>query len=151
MDLARHHLETIWQENTTRETSQAVERWPGQILERHDMAGDSTRQGHLETTCWGLRPITGHNGCLMMMNDDILQVKNAILQEWVIWPLPCISGRSGKRTLPTCNWFRADGSHIMVWPHFWYHEFSIILSRGRTHMERFCNSSPSVLLFPDNL
>ena len=67
MDLARHHLETIWQEKTSRETSQAVERRPGQILERHDMAEDSTRQGHLETTCWGLRPTTGHNGCLMMM------------------------------------------------------------------------------------
>ena len=67
MDLARHHLETIWQENTSRETSQAVERRPGQILVRHDMAEDSTRQGHLETTCWGLRPTTGHNGCLMMM------------------------------------------------------------------------------------
>ena len=26
-----------------------------------------TRQGHLETTCRGLRPTTGHNGCLMMM------------------------------------------------------------------------------------
>ena len=67
MDLARHHLETIWQEKTSRETSQAVERRPGQILERHDMTEDSTRQGHLETTCWGLRPTTGHNGCLMMM------------------------------------------------------------------------------------
>ena len=59
MDLARHHLETIWQEKTSRETSQAVERRPGQILERHDMAEDSTRQGHLETTCWGLRPTHG--------------------------------------------------------------------------------------------
>ena len=47
MDLARHHLETIWQEKTTRETSQAVERRPGQILERHDMAEDSTRQGNM--------------------------------------------------------------------------------------------------------
>ena len=28
MDLARHHLETIWQDMTTRETSQAVERRP---------------------------------------------------------------------------------------------------------------------------
>ena len=36
---------------TTRETSQAVERRPGQILERHDMAEYSTRQGHLETAC----------------------------------------------------------------------------------------------------
>ena len=36
---------------TTRETSQAVERRPGQILERHDMAEDSTRQGNLETAC----------------------------------------------------------------------------------------------------
>ena len=35
----------------TRETSQAVERRPGQILERHDMAEDRTRHGHLETTC----------------------------------------------------------------------------------------------------
>ena len=67
MDLARHHLETIWQEKTTRETSQTVERRPEQILERNDMTEDSTRQGHLETTCWGLRPTTGHNGCLMMM------------------------------------------------------------------------------------
>ena len=31
------------------------------------MAGESTRQGNLETACWGLRPTTGHNGCLMMM------------------------------------------------------------------------------------
>ena len=71
MDLARHHLETIWQEKMSRETSQAVERRPGQILERHDMAEDSTRQGHLETTCWGLRPTTGHNGCLMMMMMNV--------------------------------------------------------------------------------
>ena len=33
----------------TRETSQAVERRPGQILELHDMAEDSTCQGNLET------------------------------------------------------------------------------------------------------
>ena len=70
------HLETIWQENTTMETSQAVERRPGQIRERHDMAEDSTRQGHLETTCWGLRPTTGHDGCLMM-----LELKRFILQQ----------------------------------------------------------------------
>ena len=30
---------------------QAVERRPGRILERHDMAEDSTRQGNLETAC----------------------------------------------------------------------------------------------------
>ena len=69
MDLACHQLETIWQEKTTRETSQAMERRPGQILERHDMAEESTRQGSLETACWGLRPTTGHNGCLMMMKN----------------------------------------------------------------------------------
>ncbi len=69
MDLACHHLETIWQEKTTRETSQAMERRPGQILERHDMAKDSTRQSNLETACWGLCPTTGHNGCVMMMDD----------------------------------------------------------------------------------
>ena len=44
----------------------AVERRPRQILERHDMAEKSTRQGNLETACWGLRPTTGHNCCLMM-------------------------------------------------------------------------------------
>ena len=31
--------------------SEAVERQPGQILERHDMAEDSTIQGNLETAC----------------------------------------------------------------------------------------------------
>ena len=67
IDIACHHFETIWQEKTTRETSQTMEKQPGQILERHDMAEDSTRQGHLETACWGLRPTTGHNSCLMMM------------------------------------------------------------------------------------
>ena len=67
VDLARHHLETIRQEKTSRETSQAVERRPVQILEQHDMAEDSTRQGHLETARRCLRATTGHNGCLMMM------------------------------------------------------------------------------------
>ncbi len=38
-------------EKTTRETSQAVERRPGHILERDAMAEDSTRQGNLETAC----------------------------------------------------------------------------------------------------
>ena len=38
-----------------------------QILERPYMAEDSTRQGNLETACRGIRPTTGHNGCLMMM------------------------------------------------------------------------------------
>ena len=67
MYLTRHHLEMIRQEKTTRETSQEVERRPGQILERYDMAEDSTRQGHLERACGGLRPTTGHYGCSMMM------------------------------------------------------------------------------------
>ena len=34
------------------------------------MAEDSTRQGNLETAYGGLRPTTGHNGCLMMNDDD---------------------------------------------------------------------------------
>ena len=51
MDLAYHHLETIRQEKTTRETSHAVERRPGHILERHDLAEGSTRQGNLEPAC----------------------------------------------------------------------------------------------------
>ena len=39
------------QEKTTRETSQAMKRRPGQILERHDMTEDSTRPAKLETAC----------------------------------------------------------------------------------------------------
>ena len=44
MDLTFHHLENtiIWQEKTTRETSQAVERGSVQILERHDLPDDNT-------------------------------------------------------------------------------------------------------------
>ena len=34
------------------------------------MAEDSTRQGNFETTCRGLRPTTGHNGCLYDDDDD---------------------------------------------------------------------------------
>ena len=90
MDLTCHHLATIWQEKTTRETSQAVERRPRQILERHDMAEESTRQGNLETACWGLRPTTGHNGCLMMMmmnikthiDREVLQSDLSRLEDW---------------------------------------------------------------------
>ena len=51
MDLACHHLETMRQENTTRENSQAVERRPGQILERHDLADDCARHANLEEAC----------------------------------------------------------------------------------------------------
>ena len=51
MALVCYHLDTICQEKTTRETSQAVERGPRQILERHDMAEESTIQGNLETAC----------------------------------------------------------------------------------------------------
>ena len=46
---------TTWRpydkEKTTRETSQAAERRPGQMLERHDLAEDSTRHANLETAC----------------------------------------------------------------------------------------------------
>ena len=41
----------IRQEKTTRETSQAAERRPGQILEGHDLAEDCTRQANLEAAC----------------------------------------------------------------------------------------------------
>ena len=51
MDLMCHHVEAIRQEQTTRETSQSMGRRPGQILERHDLEKDSTRQGNLETAC----------------------------------------------------------------------------------------------------
>ena len=46
------HLETtILQEKTTREASQAGEKRPEQILERHDLAEESTRQAKFEAAC----------------------------------------------------------------------------------------------------
>ena len=69
MDHACYHLETIWQETTTRETSQAVGRRPGQILERDDLAEDCTRQANLETASWGLRPTTGPKAAQWWTND----------------------------------------------------------------------------------
>ena len=48
-----HHLETMWQEKTTRETSHAKEIRSGQILVRHDLAEDCTRQANVEAVCWG--------------------------------------------------------------------------------------------------
>ena len=51
MDLACHHLESIQQDNMTREISQAVGKRPGQILERHDLAEDTTIQANLDTAC----------------------------------------------------------------------------------------------------
>ena len=51
VDLACHHSDIIRQEKTTRETSQAVERRPGQILERQDLAEHSARQANLEAAC----------------------------------------------------------------------------------------------------
>ena len=53
-------------EKTTRKTSQAAERRPGQILERHDLAEDCSRQANLETICRGLRP----TGTLRLPTDD---------------------------------------------------------------------------------
>ena len=53
-------LETIRQENTTRQTNHAVETRHEQILERHDLAENSTRQGNLETAC----------GTQRLPNDD---------------------------------------------------------------------------------
>ncbi len=66
MDLACHHLETIQQEKMTRETSQAVERRPGQILERHYLAEDNTRQARGDGI---LRPSPNY-GALQLPNDD---------------------------------------------------------------------------------
>ena len=47
----RDHTLCLWQEKTTRETSQAVARQPGQIQEGHDLAEYSTRQVNLEEAC----------------------------------------------------------------------------------------------------
>ena len=57
---------TTWRPQDKRPCSQAVERRPGQILERHDMAENSTRRASMEVTCWSLRPNMGYCGCPMM-------------------------------------------------------------------------------------
>ena len=67
MDRVCHHLDTVCQDHTTMDTNQTVERRPGQILERHDLAEDNTRQANMETAHRGLRPITGHYRYPMMM------------------------------------------------------------------------------------
>ena len=64
----------------TIDTSHAVRRRPGQILERHDLAEDSTRQAILETAYGGgLRPTTGHYGCPMMMTFQMCVARIKIL------------------------------------------------------------------------
>ena len=42
---------TTWKSYMTRETSHAVKRRPGQILEGHDLAEDNARQANLEAAC----------------------------------------------------------------------------------------------------
>ena len=51
MDVACHNLESIRQENTERETSDAMERRPGKLLEGHDLAKDSTTQANMKAVC----------------------------------------------------------------------------------------------------
>ena len=87
LDLACHHLKTIRQEKT-RETSQAPERRPGQILEQHDLAENSTRQANLETACWGLRPTMGHYGCPMVKWWMTLMLLAAVLHLYRTPPHP---------------------------------------------------------------
>ena len=62
-----HHA-SMRQENATWEISQAVERRPGQILERHDLAEDITRQANLHGYSM-LMPSPNH-GTLRLPNDD---------------------------------------------------------------------------------
>ena len=72
-------------DNMTRKDDKAVKRRPGQILERHDLAEDCTRQANLETACWGLRPTTGHNGCPMMMMNDVTYIAWSLMYIKLCW------------------------------------------------------------------
>ena len=73
VDLACHHLETISQEKTTTGTSQAVEKRPGLILERCDLAEDSrdrpTWRRHAEAFA---QPQLARYGFLMMVMISLL-------------------------------------------------------------------------------
>ena len=53
----------------------------------------STRQTNLETACWGVRPITGHYGCLMndMAEDNTRQTN----LETACWGVRPITGHYG--------------------------------------------------------
>ena len=58
-DMNKYWSDTIWQ----RRRDDLDKYW----MERHDLAEDSARQANLETAFGGLRPTTGHYGCLVMM------------------------------------------------------------------------------------
>ena len=93
-----HHVESIRQDKMIRETSQVVERRPGQILEWHGLTEDSTIQANLETAWWGLRPTTGPHGCTMMlmMNcSDTMNRRLLFIQilTWIPQSAPSACGR----------------------------------------------------------
>ena len=60
------HYKTI-KENKGDQPISGETTWTTLILERHDLAENSTRQSNLEMACCYLRPTTGHYGCPMMM------------------------------------------------------------------------------------
>ena len=69
MSCCRIQSEAIPQEKTTPETSHAMKRRPGQILEGYDLSEETTRQVNLVAACRGFRPTTGHL-LLRLPNDD---------------------------------------------------------------------------------
>ena len=77
-----HHLETIRQENAPKETSQAVDRRPGQMLERHDLAEDSAREAVLKTARRGHRPTTGHYRCPIMKMMKMMMRTLVIIDDY---------------------------------------------------------------------
>ena len=53
--------------------------WTTLILERHDLAENSTRQSNLEMACCYLRPTTAHYGCPMMMMMMMVMMAQIII------------------------------------------------------------------------
>ena len=68
---------TTWRpyDKQIQQEDQPLKRWIDDLdmLERHDMAEDSTRQANLETVCWGLRLTTGQYDCqwLLYISRDL--------------------------------------------------------------------------------
>ena len=81
---------------------------------RHDMAEDSTRQANLATACRGLRPTTGHHGCLlMMMNDDYVCIYSTLLKVVSYYDLSVLS-------MPVMGFQKKK-----VWQRVWWVEWAL--------------------------
>ena len=58
---------------------------------------------------------------------------------------PMLSARSGKWTLPTCDWFRADGSHIYYMKYIVHGSITENDSKDESSLEQNFETNAGVL------